>query len=65
MKKLKIEKSETHYRVQLDVSNYDFLEVVQGLDKRITIRFLDSRWRSVDETVEMLKEIIESLSSLK
>lgn len=60
-KRLRVEKSETHYRVELDASEYDFLEVVMAQDERITIKFLDTRWRTVEETTSMLREIIEAL----
>ncbi len=64
MKKLGIEKSETHYRVGLDVSDYDFLEVIQDdLDKRITIKFLDTRWRTTKQTIKMLEEVIDVLKN--
>lgn len=64
MKKLQIQKAETTYRIDLDVSSYDFLEVVQALDKRITIKFLDTRWRTVEDTIELLEEIIGQLKTL-
>lgn len=62
---LKIEKTETTYQMQLHASEYDFLEVVEDIDKRITIKFLDSRWRTKEKTISMLQEIIEALKSLK
>lgn len=64
MKKLQIQKAETTYRIDLGVSSYDFLEVVQALDKRITIKFLETRWRTVEDTIELLEEIIGQLKTL-
>ena len=61
---MKIEKAETTYRASLDVSEYDYLEVVQALDGRITIKFLDQRWRTVPDTIKMLEEIITELKTL-
>ena len=61
---MKIEKVETTYRVQLEASEYDYLEVVQDSDKRITIKFLDTRWRSIEETIKMLAKIIDQLKTL-
>jgi len=61
---MKIEKAETTYRIQLKASEYDYLEVVEDMNKRITIKFLDTRWRTVKETTKMLEEIIEQLKTL-
>lgn len=61
---MEIEKVETTYRVQLNASEYDFLEVVQDEEGRITIKFLDTRWRTVEETIKMLAEISENLKTL-
>lgn len=61
---MKIEKIETKYSAQLKSSAYDFLEVVQDMDGRITIKFLDTRWRTVEETILLLKEIAEHLATL-
>ena len=61
---MKIEKIETTYHVQLEASDYDFLEVVQSEDKRITIKFLDTRWRTIPQTISILEEIIENLKTL-
>lgn len=55
-------KTSTTYNISLKASPYDFLEVVQGTDGRITIKFLDTRWRTRAETIAMLKEVIEHLS---
>ena len=60
----KLEKIETKYTVQLDASDYDFLEVVQDVDNNITIKFLDTRWRTIPETISMLEEIIKNLKTL-
>ena len=59
-----IEKTETHYHLQLKASEYDFLDIIEGNDGRIKISFLDSRWRSIEETTKMLKEIIDALPQL-
>ena len=59
-----IEKIETTYNIRLNASEYDFLEVVQDQSGRITIKFLDTRWRTIEETIEMLEEIIENLKKL-
>ena len=62
---MKIQKVETTYHVNLNVSDYDSLEVIQATDSRITIKFLEQRWRTIDETVKMLKEVIKNLKTLK
>lgn len=61
---MKIEKKETTYWAQLNASEYDFLEVVEDMDKRITIKFLDTRWRTKEETISVFEEIIKALKSL-
>ena len=62
---MKIEKTETHYQVQLKASEYDFLEVVADMQGRITIKFLETRWRTPNETINMLKEIIGALAQME
>ncbi len=61
---MKIEKIETTYRAQLKASEYDYLEVIKNEDERITIKFLDTRWRTKEETISMLQEIIVALKTL-
>jgi len=61
---MKLEKQESVYRASLDVSEYDYLEVTQAGDMRITIKFLDTRWRTVPETIRMLEAIIRELKTL-
>lgn len=61
---MKIEKAETTYRASLNVSEYDYLEVVKAEDDRITIKFLDTRWRTIPETIKMLEEIVKNLKTL-
>lgn len=61
---MKIEKVETTYRVQLNASEYDFLEVVEDMDKRITVKFLDARWRTKEESISMFEEIVAVLKTL-
>ena len=57
--------TEKHYSAQLTASEYDFLEVVESTyDGRIQIKFLDTRWRSKEETIAVLKEIITHLDKL-
>lgn len=63
-KKLKLIKHETVYRVELDVSQYDYLEVTQAQDGRITIKFLEQRWRTPNETIQMLEEICSLLKNI-
>lgn len=58
-----MEKTETHYRAELKASEYDYLEVVEDTSGRITIKFLDTRWRTKQETIALLKEMIEKLST--
>lgn len=58
---MKLQKVETKYHTQLKVSDYDFLEVVEDTEGQITIKFLDTRWRTKKETIEMLKEVIDLL----
>lgn len=62
---MKIEKIETHYRVNLNVSEYDFLEIISNTQGRITIKFLESRWRTPKETIKLLKEIINTIEQNK
>jgi hypothetical protein len=62
-KKLKLEKQETHYTVQLDVSEYDYLNVVEDVEGRIKISFRDQRWRTVADTVRLLMEIVDLLNT--
>ena len=64
MKKLEMEKAETHYRVQLDASRYDYLEVIVDENEQITIKFLDTRWRTPQETIDMLEEVVAMLKTL-
>ena len=60
---MKFEKSHTTYTANIKTSEYDFLEVVQDEDKRITVKFLDSRWRTIDETITVFQEIIKELKT--
>jgi len=62
--KLKLSKSEQIYTCQLDLSNYDHLTVTVAGDKRIKCTWNDMRWRTVKETQELFKEIIEVLNTL-
>lgn len=64
MGKLKIEKAEKVYRCNLAVSDYDYLEIAQAPDNRITVKFLDTRWRTPNETKKLFLEIAETLNSL-
>lgn len=59
---MKIEKIETTYHAQLKASEYDYLEVVEDMEKRIKIKFFDERWRTKEETILMLQEIIIALT---
>lgn len=59
---MKLEKVETHYNLQLKASEYDYLNVVVNTSGRMKIKFLDERWRTSQETIEMLKEIIDTLT---
>ncbi len=61
---MKIEKAETTYRVELNASEYDFLEVVQDMEGRITAKFLETRWRTIPETISMFEEIIAALKTI-
>lgn len=63
-KKLKLIKHETVYRVELDISQYDYLEVTQAQDGRITVKFLEQRWRTPIETILLLKEICSLLENI-
>jgi hypothetical protein len=55
---MKIPQISTKYWVQMKASGYDSLEVEEDLEGRITIKFLDSRWRTKEETIAMLEEVI-------
>jgi len=61
---MKIEKVETTYRAELNASEYDYLEVVRDESNRITVKFLDTRWRTITETVAVFQEIIDALKTL-
>ena len=61
---MKIEKVETTYHMQLKASEYDFLEVVQDMEGRITVKFLDTRWRTVKETIALFEEIAKNLKTI-
>jgi len=61
---MKIEKTETHYHCQLSASEYDFLEVVADTQGRIRISFLDTRWRTPETTIKVLKEIEGIISQM-
>lgn len=55
-------KTITSYRIPLNISEYDYLEVDVESETRIRINFLVTRWRDKQETIAMLKEIIKHLS---
>lgn len=55
-------KTTTNYSIPLKASEYDFLEIEEETSGRIRIKFFDTRWRTKEETVEMLKEIIKHLN---
>ena len=58
-----MKKVKTEYSEQLKASEYDFLKLeVNEESKQIKIEFLDSRWRTPQETIEVLKEIIAIIS---
>ena len=60
-----MKKEETKYTAQLEASEYDFLEVIQSAhDNRITIKMLDTHWRTKEQTIAVLKEIITQLETL-
>ncbi len=61
---MKLQKSETTYRAQLKASEYDYVEAVINEHGRMTVKFLDTRWRSKEETIAVFKEIIAALESL-
>ena len=61
---MKIEKVETTYHMQLKASEYDFLEVVQDREGSITLKFLDTRWRTVKETIALFEEIAKNLKTI-
>ena len=58
---MKIQKTTTKYWAQLKASDYDTLEVEEDLEGRITIKFLETRWRTKKETIDMLNELIDLL----
>lgn len=63
---MKIIKAETIYHAELKTSEYDFVEVTKSEeDGRIQVRFLDSRWRSINETIEMFEDLVKNLRTLK
>lgn len=64
MKKLEFEMSESKYRCCLDLSEYDYLEVTQAEDGRILVKFQDIRWRSIEDTQKLFREIADTLDTL-
>lgn len=54
-------KTTTNYNIPLKASEYDYLEIEEEASGRIRIKFLDTRWRTREETVAMLNEIIVHL----
>lgn len=61
---MKLNKVETTYHAQLKASEYDFLEVVRNEHGQMTVKFLDTRWRSKEETIALFKEIIAELETI-
>ena len=59
-----MKKETTKYSAQLKASEYDFLEVEEDEEGRITCKFLDTRWRTKKETVAVLKEVIAQIETL-
>ena len=61
----KIEKTETRYHMQLESSGYDFVDIVVDTAGRITVKFLDTRWRTPEETIAVFKEIIAAIVQIE
>lgn len=59
-----MELTEKHYWAQLKASEYDTLDVVEDREGRITIKLLESRWRTKEETINLLKEVIEIIAKM-
>jgi len=59
-----MKKTETHYHHDLSMTEYDFLDVVEDTEGRITVKFLDTRWRTKAETIAVFKEIIAQISKM-
>lgn len=61
-----MEKTETHYTytAKLRQSEYDDLDVVMAEDGRITMKFNDSRWRTVEDSISILEEMISQIKTL-
>lgn len=58
---MKLQKYTTKYWNQLKASDYDTLEVEEDFEGRITIKFLENRWRTKEETIALLNEVIDLL----
>ena len=70
MSRNKLTKTESRYHAEVkNCSDYDFMEVIvseEEIDKgRMKIKFLDERWRTKDETVNVLEEMIKLVKALK
>lgn len=59
-----LKKVETKYTSRMQASEYDYLEVTQDTDKYITVKFLDTRWRTKEETIALFREAITLLEQL-
>jgi hypothetical protein len=55
---------EKHYHEELEASEYDFLDVTEDIEGRIKVSFLESRWRTKEETIALFKECIKHLSDM-
>lgn len=61
-----MERVETHYTytAKLKQSKYDDLDVVMAENGRMTMKFNDTRWRTVEDSISLLEEMISQLKTL-
>jgi len=61
-----MERTETHYfyLAKLKQSDYDQLDVVVAEDGRMTMKFNDARWRTKEDSISLLFEMIEQIKTL-
>lgn len=62
-----MKKVQTNYVTELkNSSEYDFFDIHKNEESgQIRISFLESRWRTIDETVAVLQEMIDTLKKAK
>lgn len=59
-----MEKTTEKYTATLKASEYDYLEVEMDMVGFITMKFLDERWRTQEDSIALLKEMIGLIATL-